>query len=336
MNRVLFVDDEPLILNALKRGLINEPYEQLFALSGEAALQLLEEHEVSILVTDMRMPGMSGLELLKRVKERYPEVVKLVLSGYTHLPQVLVTVNQGDIFKFITKPWNLDSELRDVIKEALDYYNYQAAVRKAGQALERKNASFQNIVKTYDDKLLAVRDEMGIMVEMCRRWFKLQDRLMRSNENAMEFSWVPLSAFSQLPLSDSRLGMDKFMEMLQKSLQELEFTLHVDMAVNENAPHALKGPWNLAGNAVQLLMSLLLQEDEDGQVNLSLTAKRQEDGQWHLSVQMDARKQLYHTEPARTLAVGWLAEWIARFGGTLTAREQGDRRMVTVTVPFDE
>lgn len=123
---ILFVDDDPKVLKSLQRGLIDEPYECLFATSGKEALEILQTHQVHVICTDMRMPEMNGLELLKIVKERYPQIVRLVLSGYTQVGMLLTAINQGEIFKFITKPWRLEEEFKGIIKQAVEYYNLRA------------------------------------------------------------------------------------------------------------------------------------------------------------------------------------------------------------------
>ena len=101
---MLFVDDEEKILKSLQRGPLDEPYNTLFASSGKEALEILKQKEVHIIVTDMRMPEMSGLELLRIVKQEYPNIVRMVLSGYTQVTTLLTAINQGEIFKFITNP----------------------------------------------------------------------------------------------------------------------------------------------------------------------------------------------------------------------------------------
>ena len=125
---ILFVDDEDKILKSLKRGLMDKPYNLLFANSGKEALQILEENEVHVIVTDMRMPEMTGLELLRIVKEMYPRVVRLVLSGYTQVTTLLTAINQGEIFRFITKPWKLEKEFKTVIDQAVEQYHRQVLI----------------------------------------------------------------------------------------------------------------------------------------------------------------------------------------------------------------
>jgi two-component system response regulator HupR/HoxA len=122
---VLFVDDEEKVLTSLKRGLLDEPYKTLFASSGKEALETLKRKQVHVIVTDMRMPEMGGLELLRTVKKEYPHIIRMVLSGYTQVSTLLTAINQGEIFRFITKPWKLEEEFKPAVREAVEYYDFQ-------------------------------------------------------------------------------------------------------------------------------------------------------------------------------------------------------------------
>jgi two-component system response regulator HupR/HoxA len=125
---VLFVDDDEIILRSLERGLLdeNELFDQLFAKSGQEALEILQKEQVHVIVTDMRMPGMDGLELLKIIKETYPNIVMIVLSGYTEMPALQKEFDQGEIFEFVAKPWKLEKDLKKIILRAIDHYNLQS------------------------------------------------------------------------------------------------------------------------------------------------------------------------------------------------------------------
>ena len=132
---VLFVDDEMRLLQSLRRGLMDEPYRCLFANSGAEALEKLARNEVHVVVTDMKMPEMNGLELLRQVRELYPNIVRMVLSGYTQITTLLTAINEGHIYKFITKPWKLEEEFIPTIRQALEYYEskqQKAAASKEG------------------------------------------------------------------------------------------------------------------------------------------------------------------------------------------------------------
>ena len=120
---VLFVDDDTVIRMALQRDLKDEPYNKLFAKSAEEALEIVQTKDVHVIVTDMRMPGIGGLDLLRIVKDGYPNIIRLVLSGYMQPTTLLTAINDGEIFKYITKPWKGEGQLKRIIREAIDLYN---------------------------------------------------------------------------------------------------------------------------------------------------------------------------------------------------------------------
>ncbi len=118
---VLFVDDEENILTSLKRALMDEPYKSLFANSGPEALEMLQKNEVHVLVTDMQMFETSGDELLGIIKDKYPNIVRIALSG--HIKTLLCAVSEQEVFRYITKSSEFVEELKSAVREALDYYN---------------------------------------------------------------------------------------------------------------------------------------------------------------------------------------------------------------------
>jgi len=124
---VLFVDDDCIILRSIARGLLDEPYNVCLAKSSEEALKILSQREVHVLVTDIRMPDMDGSELLKIITDKYPHIVKMVLSGYTNTTDLTKAIHQEGVFKFIPKPWNLQEgeEFRAIVRNAIDHYNLQ-------------------------------------------------------------------------------------------------------------------------------------------------------------------------------------------------------------------
>ncbi|SIR29510.1 PAS domain S-box-containing protein/diguanylate cyclase (GGDEF) domain-containing protein [Aromatoleum tolulyticum] len=115
---ILLVDDESSILSALRRTLRREGYEILVAGSAEEGLSVLAKHPVQVIVSDQRMPGMSGTEFLSRVKVLYPRTVRMVLSGYSEISAVTDAINRGAIYRFLSKPWD-DEQLKDEVRGAL-------------------------------------------------------------------------------------------------------------------------------------------------------------------------------------------------------------------------
>lgn len=141
-DRILFVDDEKNVLRALQRSFIDEDYEILTAQSGPEALALLErEIPVSLVVSDYRMPGMNGVELLRKVCEAWPQATRIVLSGFADAPAVVAAINQGKIFRFIPKPWD-EEELKTSVRDGIEQFRQLQAVaqlQETVQDLEREN-----------------------------------------------------------------------------------------------------------------------------------------------------------------------------------------------------
>ncbi|WP_164885203.1 EAL domain-containing protein [Rubrivivax rivuli] len=136
---VLLVDDEENILSALKRLLRRDGYHILTASSAAEGLQRLAETEVDVIVSDQRMPGMSGVEFLRRAKELYPHTVRMVLSGYTELQSIIDAVNEGAIYRFLTKPWD-DQHLRAHVAEAVRHKDMVDENRRLARQVETANA----------------------------------------------------------------------------------------------------------------------------------------------------------------------------------------------------
>jgi len=161
-NSVLFVDDEVHILSSIRRAVVDEDYTAYFANSAQEALDILDKKTISVIVTDMRMPVMDGLTMLKIAKEKQPEMRRIVLSGFTQLSQVLASINEGDIHKYITKPWEMD-DLLSVIREAVEMYNLVKEKEELAKALEQRNIAYKNVFKSIDTKLQCIdRDYAAI------------------------------------------------------------------------------------------------------------------------------------------------------------------------------
>jgi YesN/AraC family two-component response regulator len=114
---LLLVDDEESILLALKRLLRREDYRILCGMSGAEGLELLAKNDVDVVVSDQRMPEMTGEEFLRRTKELYPDMVRMVLSGFADMESITKAINQGAIYKFMSKPWD-EKTLKEGIQEA--------------------------------------------------------------------------------------------------------------------------------------------------------------------------------------------------------------------------
>jgi len=246
-NKVLFVDDEVNVLSAIRRAVMDEDYTPFFTGSGAEALAIMEKYEISVIVTDMRMPVMDGLTLLKLVKEKSPRTARVVLSGYTQLSQMLATINQGEIFKFITKPWTTDEELLPIIRQAIDYYNLQVERDTLRENLATKNVAYQNIFRVMEQKKVQEKEELHNLYKISEVLFSLwqknvtllADTPMKQQTNQVEMvnivEEIYLTYLNQLPtVVDSRTSSNLFREittrcdnrLLIRNISNSEFKTH--------------------------------------------------------------------------------------------------------------
>jgi len=163
---LLLVDDEPNILSALKRLFRQDGYQILIANGGAEGLEVLKEHHVDVIVSDQRMPSMTGVEFLRHAKAKYPDTMRIVLSGYTELQSITDAINEGSIYKFLTKPWD-DVQLRNQIMEAFTQKEMSDENRKLGlkiqtanQELAAANRQLAEILQMKEKQL--VRDETSL------------------------------------------------------------------------------------------------------------------------------------------------------------------------------
>lgn len=167
---LLLVDDEPNILSALRRLLRGSGYQIVTAGSGPEGLEVLARQPVDVIVSDQRMPNMTGVDFLRTVKRRYPETVRIVLSGFTELQAVTSAVNEGAIYKFLTKPWD-DGQLREHIAEAFAHKQMtdenrrlSQEVRAANQRLAAANRRLEDVLRQQEQQI----QNDGIMLDIVR------------------------------------------------------------------------------------------------------------------------------------------------------------------------
>ncbi len=155
---LLLVDDEENIVAALRRLLRAEGWQLLSATSAEQALHQMARHEVDVILSDQRMPGMTGVELLRRAKELYPETIRLVLSGYTELQSITDAINEGAIYKFLAKPWD-DEQLRAHLREAFALKDMADQNRLLGREVQDANRELADLNRRLEALLSAQREK---------------------------------------------------------------------------------------------------------------------------------------------------------------------------------
>ncbi len=183
---VLVVDDEPRVLDALEAILADE-FRVLSAPSGPAALELLGRHEVAVIVTDYRMPQMSGVELLRRSRELAPEAMRIVLTAYTDVESLMDAINTGGIYHFISKPWD-PHELTVVIRRAAERHRLarenarlKDELELAYNALRRETAEAQERPLSFD-RLIGADTGLRRSVELARKVLEADTTVLVTGE----------------------------------------------------------------------------------------------------------------------------------------------------------
>jgi EAL domain-containing protein (putative c-di-GMP-specific phosphodiesterase class I)/CheY-like chemotaxis protein len=165
---LLLVDDEANIVSALKRLLRPDGYDILTASSGEQGLELLAQQPVDVIISDQRMPGLNGADFLRQARKLRPDTIRIMLSGYTELQSVTEAVNEGAIYKFLTKPWN-DEQLRAHLRDAFllreiadDNARLHMEVRNANHELASANRRMEQLLHQMQRQI--ARDEISLGV----------------------------------------------------------------------------------------------------------------------------------------------------------------------------
>ena len=194
---LLLVDDEENIASALTRLLRREGYTILRASGGRAGLEVLAQQQVGVIISDQRMPEMTGTEFLMKVRELYPDTVRIVLSGYTDLSSVTDAINRGAIYKFLTKPWE-DDLLKANVAEAFQLYE-----------MKRENVRLADELKTANDALATLNADLEQRVGQKTREAGLNLHILRVAQEVLD----------HLPLAVIGIGVDGMIAVANECAQ---------------------------------------------------------------------------------------------------------------------
>jgi putative two-component system response regulator len=130
---VLFVDDEQNILNAVKRLFMSDTIDVLTASTALEGMELIKRNTVAVIVSDNMMPGMNGIAFLEWTKTVSPDSVRILMTGYADLHSAIESINRGEVFRFVTKPWN-DTDLSQLVRDSIDRYKIVSSIKSADEA----------------------------------------------------------------------------------------------------------------------------------------------------------------------------------------------------------
>ena len=177
---LLLVDDEPNVLAAPKRLFRRDGHTIVTADSGAQGLEVLAQQKVDVIISDQRMPGMTGVEFLREAKLKYPDTIRIVLSGYTELQSVTDAINEGAIYRFLTKPWD-DEQLREQIKKAFEH-----------QELFEENQQLDIKIRTTNQELVAANRHLGEVINSTRQQIEVNSASLAIVREALQFIPTPV------------------------------------------------------------------------------------------------------------------------------------------------
>lgn len=157
-HKILCIDDETHNLEALER-LLRKKYKIVTAISGAEGLKELEKHSFSLIISDQKMPEMTGVEFFMKAREKQPEAVRILLTGYTDLESVISAINQGQIYRYITKPWEPE-EFLGITRQAIEVFEMKGTIAKQNRELQKANQALQSLDKMKSDFMVLVNHEL--------------------------------------------------------------------------------------------------------------------------------------------------------------------------------
>ena len=160
---ILIVDDEPFITEILTEALSREPYVILTAGSAEDALGLLAQMQVDVIISDEKMPGMSRSEFLAVVRKKYPDTIRMILTGHGSLESAMRAINEGQIYRFFTKPCNV-LDLAMTIRKAIQQNDLKKAIQRLLSMEKRQSVFIKTLEKQYPGITKVNRDSRGEII----------------------------------------------------------------------------------------------------------------------------------------------------------------------------
>lgn len=156
--KLLIVDDDPGVINSLRRVFMDEDFSVLLFENAAQAFEILEKQTVQVVISDQKMPGMSGTDFLSIVKDKYPQIIRIMLTGRAELEDAVKAVNEGEIFRFFQKPCDTD-ELLFSVRQAFARYEDECEIK----TVRLKENEFVKLEKSYPGITRVKRDKHGVI-----------------------------------------------------------------------------------------------------------------------------------------------------------------------------
>lgn len=200
-HNLLIIDDEVDITKALVRQ-FRRKYNVIATTEASEALKIMEKEKIQVVLSDQRMPGMTGVDFFAQIKDKYPDALKLILTGYSDIEAVIGAINEGQVFRYVKKPWNPD-ELETIIREAFEKYELITNNRKLMVRLQEANATLEAKVKARTIELEKANTRLSeINIEKNKYIGMVAHDLRNPIGVAAAFSDILIDNYDSIPKTD--------------------------------------------------------------------------------------------------------------------------------------
>ena len=162
-NNLLIVDDEPNVISALKRVFLDDPYLVYSANSALEGMEVLKDNRIKVVISDEKMPEITGSEFLSMVRRDYPDIVRIMLTGHASIEAAMKAINEGEIYRFFLKPWN-ELELRLAVRSAFEKYDLEGENKRLLSVIKKQAADLELIEEQYPGITKVRHDKNGRIV----------------------------------------------------------------------------------------------------------------------------------------------------------------------------
>ena len=195
---LLIIDDELEITKSIARQ-FRKKYQVFSATSAKEGLEIMEKEHIQVILSDQRMPGMTGVDFFSMIKDKYPDALKLLLTGYTDIEAVIGAINEGQVFRYVTKPW-IPEELETIVREAFEKYELITNNQRLMLRLQDANQTLEIKVKERTSELEKLNSRLSELNQEKNRYIGMVAHDLRNPIGTAEvFSELLLENYSDIP-----------------------------------------------------------------------------------------------------------------------------------------
>jgi two-component system response regulator PhcR len=280
--RVLYIDDEENNLNAFKAG-FRRQYEIYTAISAVEGLKILQSLPVHVIIADQKMPQTTGVEFFKSISKTFPDPIRILLTGYTDIEALADAINHGDIYRYITKPWN-DLELHNSIKNAYDAFKSKIDLREKIAELEKTNDELNRFIYSISHELRApLVSAMGIinvvkmegLFDSCGEYWSL----METCSNRLDYYIQKTLQYYKNNKNESENTSVDFKKLIRDliglySYTDKETHFHIDINQQEEFYGDAFRIEVILGNLISNAIKYQKEDEKDKKVNIIIEVKK--------------------------------------------------------------